>query len=169
MVAIFFRVTCVTRRPKTQCLEHNKCSFSHNNLKQELRARERNRGLALCSFSGTQAKFLSVVFKQLPVNYGGLHLLSSSQRESRSVEECVCWHSLLARPRSLTHCIAPSVGGELVTWPYLIAGETGECIVAGHVATSFLWKEGGLYWSGQLASPAISILVSYQQFYLNMN
>lgn len=85
------------------------------------------------------------------MNYGGLHLLSSSQRESRSVEECSCWHSLLARPRSRTHCILPGgrgVEGELVTWPYLIARETGDCVVAGHVATSFPWKEGGVDWSG---------------------
>lgn len=76
------------------------------------------------------------------MNYGGFHLLSSSQKESMSIEECACWGSLLARPRSHTHCIEHPVGEESVTWPYLIARETGECIVAGRMWLCHFWKEG---------------------------
>lgn len=32
----------------------------------------------------------------------------------------------------------------LVMWPYPIASEAGKCVVAGHVATSLLWKKGRL-------------------------
>lgn len=137
--AIFFRVIFVTKRPKIQSLEHSKYYFSHNNLKQELRARVRSGGLGPCSFSETQASCLPVIFKYLPGHNGGFYHHSNSQKDSMSIEECTCWGSLSARPGSHTHCFAHPVGEELITWPYLIAREARKCYWAcGYL---FLWKE----------------------------
>lgn len=147
MVAIAFRVTCITKRPKIQCLEHNKCSFSCDNLNQEFRAGERSRGLAPCSFSGTQANCLSVIFRnELPGYSGGFHLHSSSQKERMNIDECPCWGSLLTRPASHTYRLSRPSVEKLVTWPYLTARGASKCVVAGHVASSLLWRKRILEW-----------------------
>lgn len=154
MVAILLRVTCVTKRPKTQCLEDSESFFSCDNLKQEFRVRERRRGLAPYRFSGTQANCLSAISsKQPPGHSGGSHLPFSSQKERLNVKEHT-WQvgefiDQAWKPHTslLTSCSR----GRLVTRPYLIAEEPG------NVATSSLWQKSRVDWvDSQQALPQTS-------------